>query len=330
MESNSIKRNQIINKKPDITFDSIPSEILKYIELLEEENQNYQEIIQSQYLDLEQTNEGILALNYELELEIDERKKIEEDLKRHRENLIERSSELVELNKEIRAFSNSVSHDLRAPIRHIDGFITLLQNSAEKKLNKKEKHYLEMVKESAQKMDNLIKLLLEFSRMGRQKLRRVEISANEIVQDIISEIQLDIRDRKINWDIKNLPVIFADKAMIGQAFYNLISNAVKYTSKNEMAEIEIGFRELSYEFEFYIKDNGVGFDNIYSEKLFNIFQRLHSEKDFEGTGIGLANVKRIIHRHGGKIRAKGKIDKGAIFYFTLPKKNYLPKNITID
>lgn len=256
-------------------------------------------------------------------LDITERKKNEIELRELNNELEkrvrERTIKLENSNKELEAFAYSVSHDLRAPLRHIGGFANLLEKKLADKLDEKEKHYMDTINESANKMSELIDHLLAFSRMSRSKLNKINIDTNRLVNDIVRELEPEISNRNINWNIDRLPEVYTDKMLLWQVFYNLISNAVKFTADRNPAEISIGCEENKDKFVFHISDNGIGFDMQYAEKLFGVFQRLHSDEDYEGTGIGLANVRRIIHRHGGRTWAVGEVDRGAAFYFSIPK-----------
>jgi hypothetical protein len=241
------------------------------------------------------------------------------ELSRNHEKLQTLNTELDNANKELESFSYSVSHDLRAPLRHIDGFLGLLEKNAAHLLDVKGLGYLKTIAESAKKMGCLIDDLLAFSRMSRVEMMRKELNVALLVNETISTLDSEIQGRKINWNIASLPPIQADPAMMRQVFANLLINATKYTRPREIAEIEIGVQNSAKEIIFFVRDNGVGFDMQYVDKLFGVFQRLHRAEDFEGTGIGLANVRRIIARHGGRTWAEGKPDQGATFYFSLPK-----------
>jgi light-regulated signal transduction histidine kinase (bacteriophytochrome) len=231
----------------------------------------------------------------------------------------ERTIQLEAANKELEAFSYSVSHDLRAPVRHIDGFVELLNKSAGSALSEKDRRYLGLIASSAKQMGQLIDDLLEFSRMNKTEVRRTSVNLNELLEEVIGNLQPEIEGRNIIWKKTPLPQIQADPSLLRQVFNNLILNAVKYTRPRNPAEIEIGcLKEAGGEITIFVRDNGVGFDMKYANKLFGVFQRLHRQDEFEGTGIGLANVRRIIARHGGRTWAEGKIDEGATFYFTLP------------
>ncbi len=236
------------------------------------------------------------------------------------EKLREHSSKLEELNKELESFSYSVSHDLRAPLRHIAGFVQLLEKDISPNLNEKDKKYFNYITSSVKRMGLLIDDLLSFSRMSRAELNKDDVNINELVKECIDDLTDDSSDRNIKWIVGKLPVVRGDKPLLKQAMLNLISNALKYTKQKEQAIIEIGAEAKKNEFIFYVKDNGAGFDMKYKDKLFGVFQRLHSESQFEGTGIGLASVKKIIERHGGKVWAQGEIDYGATFYFSLKRK----------
>jgi len=225
-------------------------------------------------------------------------------------------------NKELEAFSYSVSHDLRAPLRHVDGFSELLQKQASAALDDKSLHYLSTIKESANQMGTLIDDLLVFSKIGRAEMLFTTVNLDQLVQEVLQEIKRDTEGRRIAWTIGPLRTVRGDRSMLRQVLVNLIGNAVKYTRQLEEARIEIGTatdaQENEDEIVVFIRDNGVGFDMQYVHKLFSVFQRLHSTSEFEGTGVGLANVRRIIHRHGGRTWAQGSVDVGATFYFSLP------------
>lgn len=231
----------------------------------------------------------------------------------------ERTNQLEAANKELEAFSYSVSHDLRAPLRHISGFSEMLSKDSQAQLPEKSQHYLEIINGSAKKMGTLIDDLLSFSRTGRAEMNKITFEMKKVVEEARSQIKLSNTDRKIIWNIANLPEVFGDYNLLLLVWVNLLDNAVKYSRIREKAIISVDCYETSEEFIFSISDNGVGFDMQYANKLFGVFQRLHPITEFEGTGIGLANVRRIILRHGGRTWAEAKLDEGATFYFTLPK-----------
>lgn len=237
-------------------------------------------------------------------------------------------AELVEAsNKELEAFSYSVSHDLRAPLRHIDGFADLLRKRSGAALDEKGIRFLDTISQSAKKMGQLIDDLLVFSRMGRSDVRRANVPLRRLVDDSIRELQPDTQGRNIQWRIAELPELWADSAMLKQVVQNLLANAVKYTGPRPEAVIEIGSAEgPDGQIAVFVRDNGVGFDMQYVDKLFGVFQRLHRNDEFEGTGIGLANVRRIVLRHGGKTWADGKVGVGACFWFSLPKPPAPPRH----
>jgi PAS domain S-box-containing protein len=239
--------------------------------------------------------------------------------KRTEEEIIRQKKELEAANKELEAFSYSVSHDLRAPLRHVDGFVDLLRKQSAEKLDERGRRYLDIIADSARRMGALIDDLLVFSRMSRTDLRRAKVASESLVHEVRDAIQGEIRGRVV-WKVDRLPQVEADTAMLRQIWANLIGNAIKYSRTRDPAEIEIGCTDSGNgEFVFFVRDNGVGFDMKYVDKLFGVFQRLHRSDEFEGTGIGLANVRRIVSRHGGRTWAEGKVDGGATFFFSLPK-----------
>ena len=232
----------------------------------------------------------------------------------------QRTSDLDAANKELEAFSYSVSHDLRAPLRHVMGFAELLQNHMKETIDDTGRRYLQTITSAAGRMGRLIDDLLAFSRIGRSQLASHRVNLGEVAREARDEIisQNGVGGRTIQWQVKELPVVKGDPAMLRQVMVNLLSNAVKYTAPRAPAHIEVGHTVNKDEVVVYVRDNGVGFDMQYADKLFGVFQRLHRADEFEGTGVGLANVGRIIRRHGGRVWADAQVDKGATFYFSLP------------
>ena len=252
--------------------------------------------------------------------DITDRKRREEEIRGLNQQLEKRSADLQTSNKELEAFAYSVSHDLRAPLRHMAGYAELLQKNAASALDDKGLRYLRMILDSAKKMGNLIDDLLAFSRIGRTEAQKTSVNLEQLVKEALSEVQPETGGRSIVWKIEALPICYGDRSMLRLVLVNLLSNAVKFTRPQPKPEIEVGCLDgNSDEIVVFVRDNGAGFDMKYVDKLFGVFQRLHHVDSFEGTGIGLATVQRIIHRHGGKVRAEGAIDQGATFYFSVPK-----------
>ena len=249
-----------------------------------------------------------------------ERQRAEDERSRLLAVVASRNALLEAANKELESFSYSVSHDLRAPLRHIDGFAGLLQRTSTPKLDEKELRYLTLITESAKRLGRLIDDLLEFSRMGRAELRQERVDMNALVQAALRDVEHDAQGRLIEWRIGSLPAVQGDASLLRQVWANLLSNAVKYSRPRSPAVIEVGCEQAHpTESRFFVRDNGVGFEMKYADHLFGVFQRLHRPEDFEGTGIGLANVRRIIARHGGRTWAEGQPDAGATVWFALPK-----------
>ncbi|MBK9265798.1 MAG: PAS domain-containing protein [Polyangiaceae bacterium] len=235
------------------------------------------------------------------------------------ENRVEvRTAQLQEANRELESFSHAVSHDLRAPIRHIGGFADMLMRKAGPELNEAGQRYVRIIQDAAKLAGKLIDDLLAFSKMSRTELRASKVSVERLVADAQHELSPDIEGRTIEWQVAPLPEVSGDPAMLRLVVRNLLSNALKYTRQREDARIEIGCTEEGSDYHFYVRDNGVGFDMRYAHKLFGVFQRLHSAEEFEGNGIGLALVQRVVYRHGGRCWAEGELDRGATFHFTLP------------
>lgn len=255
-------------------------------------------------------------------MDVTARKKLEEEglrISAELEQRVElRTHEIAAAKEALEAFSYSVSHDLRAPLRHITGFLQLLARNNLQRLDEDGKRYLTIVLEAAAKMAGLIEALLAFSRLGQSVLRVEKVNTSHLVHEVLPCFSDEVQGRVIRWNIHALPEVQADETLLRQVFVNLIGNALKYTRLKDVTEIEIGASEKPKETVFFVKDNGVGFDMKYAGKLFCVFQRLHSEREFEGHGIGLANVKRIVSRHGGQTWAEGEEGRGASFYFSLP------------
>jgi K+-sensing histidine kinase KdpD len=254
-----------------------------------------------------------------LQVEVEERKRREDEIRKLNNELVKRARDLETSNNELESFAYSVSHDLRAPLRHVVGYSELLQKQASSSLDEKSRRFMQTILESAKRMGNLIDDLLAFSRIGRSETKNTLVSLDQLVKDVVAEIGQDTTGRDIVWKIDPLPVCYGDRSMLRLVIFNLLSNAVKFTRMRAQAEIKIGCVDRADEVEVFVRDNGAGFDMQYVDKLFGVFQRLHLPEEFEGTGIGLATVRRIIHRHGGEVRAEGGVDQGATLYFSLPK-----------
>jgi light-regulated signal transduction histidine kinase (bacteriophytochrome) len=252
--------------------------------------------------------------------DITDRKHREEHIRGLNQELTRRSGDLESINKELEAFAYSISHDLRAPLRHMVGYTELLQKTASPVLDDKGRRYMVMILESAKRMGALIDDLLAFSRIGRAETRETMVSLEQLVKEVQNEVWQETEGRNLSWKIGPLPDLYGDRSMLKLVLINLISNAIKFTRTRPAPEIEIGSTDNTTNgIVVFVRDNGVGFDMKYAKKLFGVFQRLHRPDEFEGTGIGLATVQRIIHRHGGQVWAEGQVGAGATFYISLPK-----------
>ena len=251
------------------------------------------------YRDADQKTIGTIGIARE----ITERKKSEE--------------QLAAANKELEAFAYSVAHDLRAPLRHIDGFSKLLAEHLGGSLDKDAQHYLESIQDSTRNMGNMVDDMLNLSRVARTELNLQVTGLSSLVEKVLKEFEPEVKDRDIEWKIAGLPFVECDPILAKQVFVNLLSNAVKFTRTRPRAVIEVGQKDVAGQSTIYVRDNGVGFSMKYSDKLFGVFQRLHRQEDFEGTGVGLATVQRIVHKHGGRVWAEAELNTGATFYFTL-------------
>jgi two-component system cell cycle sensor histidine kinase/response regulator CckA len=260
----------------------------------------------------------------ELGIDISDRRKAEEEVYQLNVELEQRvqrrTAQLEAANRELESFSYSVSHDLRAPLRAIDGFSQILLKDHADRLDAEGRRLLDIIRDNTGKMGQLIDDLLAFSRMGRREVKVAHLDMETLVQDVVRELQETLGDRTVQWELQPLPATQADRALMHQVWVNLLGNALKFTRPQKTAIIEVGCRSAGDEDIYYVKDNGVGFDRQYAHKLFGVFQRLHRYEEFEGTGVGLALVQRIVQRHGGRIWAEGRVNGGATFYFSLPRR----------
>jgi PAS domain S-box-containing protein len=259
---------------------------------------------------------GVFGISHD----ITDRKRAEQAIRQLNADLERQAGQLQAANKELEAFSYSVSHDLRAPLRAIDGYTRILVEDYASSLDSEGKRICGVISREARRMGQLIDDLLAFSRLGRKEMYSSKIDMRAMVVAVLNELIKEESRERIDFHIARLPVVRGDSSLIRQVWVNLLSNALKFTSKKERPVIEIGSKASRDEITFYVRDNGAGFEMEYANKLFGVFQRLHSESEFSGTGVGLAIVQRIIRRHGGRVWAEGKVDQGATFYFALPRK----------
>jgi len=262
--------------------------------------------------------EQLRKSNAALQNEVHERMEAVKKVESLNQELLEHANKVQAANKELESFAYSVSHDLRAPLRHVDGYVNLLMEETPA-LSDENRRYMTKISDSARQMGVLIDNLLAFSGMGRATLQPAWVETSAIVAECRDELAPESKGRDIEWQVDPLPRVHVDRSLYKQVWMNLLGNALKYTRRRERAVIAVGCKENADSYEFSVKDNGAGFDMQYVGKLFGIFQRLHLKDEFEGTGIGLANVRRIISRHGGNTWAEGELGQGATFFFTLPK-----------
>jgi len=262
-----------------------------------------------------ETDEGLLVSG--AIRDVSDRKRAQDEIQNLNKEMQCRNAELAAANEELESFSYSVSHDLRAPLRHMDGFSKLLMAEYGPTLDSVAQHYLDMIQDGARNMGELMDGLLKMGKVGRQELVCQSADLNSLLQSVLLDLHAECEGRQIDWHIGELPAVHCDPGLIKQVFVNLLSNAVKYTRPREVAIIEVGHLSAEGTSVVFVRDNGVGFDQQYVDKIFGPFQRLHHAGDFEGNGVGLATVQRIVRKHGGRIWAEAEVDKGATFFFQL-------------
>jgi signal transduction histidine kinase len=254
----------------------------------------------------------------QLQAEMTERSRVAQEVQELNRILKKKNAELAEANAELDAFNHTVSHDLQGPLRHIQGYIGMLKRSLGDRLEGTDRRHFDNIGNAATRMNVLVTALLSFCRIGRMKLVQQPVDMDRLVAEVIESLAPDLKHREIGWEISPLQAATGDEALLRQVWVNLIANAVKYSRHRQPARIRLSSHAGEAEIVYVIKDNGVGFDMKQADRLFGVFERLHGEAEFEGTGIGLANVRRIVERHGGQVRAEGVTGEGATFQFTLP------------
>ena len=257
----------------------------------------------------------------QLEEEVIERKRAEGEVRRLNAELeqrvAQRTAELVNINQELESFTYSVSHDLRAPLRHVDGYAQILEEEFGPQMPPDAQKFTKKIRLGSQNMGRLVDDLLNLSHVGKAELTRRFVPLDSLVEEVLADLKLETGERQIKWEVGKLPSVECDPGLVKQVFANLLANSVKYTRPRAEARIEVGELKENGESVIFVRDNGVGFNMKYSSKLFGVFQRLHCAEEFEGTGVGLATVARIVRKHGGRIWADAEVQKGATFFFTL-------------
>ncbi|MCB0843595.1 MAG: hypothetical protein KDE26_10115 [Bacteroidetes bacterium] len=306
---------------PDNSDDDLDGIILG-LNMLGEELQKSRESLRQKSLELERQVDETQLANEMLRSEVQERRKAESQIRKLNQELEKRvekrTAQLQKANEELEAFSYSVAHDLRSPLRSILSYSQITLKRHSKFLNEEAKRYLRTIEEKTHEMGQLIDDLLAFALLNQKEISTQTVATDKIVDNIVQSYKMDVRSKEIAWNIQSLPNIQGDRTLIKQVFTNLISNAVKFTVVKPNPMVTVGTISEGGLNTFFVKDNGVGFDMQYKDKLFGVFQRLHEKEQFEGTGVGLAIVQRIIERHHGKVWAESMIDQGATFYFSIP------------
>jgi len=266
----------------------------------------------------------LALMRQNLQREMAERMRVAAEICNLNEELERKNLDLTAANADLEMFAQSISHDLRMPLRHIHAYAALLEESAGRKLTREEVLFMQNIQQASVRMSKLIDALLAFSRIGRASMRMQVIDMDDMVRDTLAQLQPEVLSRHIDWQMRNLPQVKGDPDLLRQVWVNLLANAVKYTRPRDPALIEVGSVTDDKEIVFHVKDNGVGFNMQQADRLFSVFHRLHSDAEFEGTGVGLANVKRIIQRHGGRTWAEARVGEGATIYFSLPADHFEP------